>query len=71
MDYIREKWNQPWHALQRNLAQGVHAEVAADYAVSLQGAKEQRQGAKGQTVTLAASSWLGRSRHRTESPPTR
>lgn len=64
MDYIREKWNQPWHALQRNLAQGVHAEVAADYAVSL-------QGAKGQTVTLAASSWLGRSRHRTESPPTR
>jgi hypothetical protein len=64
MDYIREKWNQPWHALQRNLAQGVRAEVAADYAVSLQGAKEQ-------TATLAASSWLGRSRHRTESPPTR
>jgi len=63
MDY-REKWNQPWHALQRNLAQGVHAEAVADYAVSL-------QGAKGQRVTVAASSWLGRSRHRTESPPTR
>jgi hypothetical protein len=64
MDYIREKWNQPWHALQRSLAQGVHAAVVADYAVSPQGAKEQR-------VTLSASSWLGRSRHRTESLPTR
>jgi len=58
MDY-REKWNQPWHALQRNLAQGVHAE---DYAISLQGVKEQR-------LTFSASSWLGRARRRTESLP--
>ncbi len=63
MDDIREKWNQPWHALQRNLAQGIHAKVVTDYAVSLQGVKEQR-------VTLSASSWLGRSRRRIESLPT-
>ena len=63
MDDIREIQNQRWHALQRNLAQGIHAEVVADYAASLEGVKERR-------TALCANSWLGRSRRPTEPLPT-
>ena len=62
MDNIREMWSLPWHALQRNLAQGICVE-AAGYAETLDALKVQR-------ASHAAGSWLGRARRRLEPMPT-
>jgi hypothetical protein len=53
MNGMFELWSLPWHALQRRLAKGVEAEVAANAATNPRSA-----GAR--VAAAPASSWLAR-----------
>jgi hypothetical protein len=60
MNDICEMWSLPWHALQRNLAEGIDGDAMIHFAASVRAVN---------LPSAATNSWLGRARLRAEPLP--
>ena len=82
MNHSREMWSRPWHALQKNLAQGISGHLLESSASLLKasnmlgiagaGRFAEAQGmVKVRGYTVSANSWLSRIQLRTPVVPAR